>query len=62
MGETSLPAVVPAIANAVARATGLDLRTLPLTPESVLRGLRERGDAQPDRAAGTPAVVAQVPA
>ena len=43
MGEAALPPVMPAIANAVARATGVDVRTLPLTPESVLRGLRERG-------------------
>ena len=62
MGEAALPPVMPAIANAVARATGLDLRTLPLTPESVLRGLTERGDAQRDGASARPPVVAEVPA
>jgi putative selenate reductase molybdopterin-binding subunit len=32
----------PAIANAVAQATGVRLRELPMTPERVLRALRER--------------------
>jgi CO/xanthine dehydrogenase Mo-binding subunit len=41
MGEACLPPVMPAIANAVARATGLALTRLPVTPELVLRGLRE---------------------
>jgi CO/xanthine dehydrogenase Mo-binding subunit len=39
MGEACLPPVMPAIANAVARATGLRFPTLPVTPEAVLRGL-----------------------
>ena len=42
MGEACLPPVMPAIANAIARATGLRFTTLPVTPEAVLRGLRGR--------------------
>jgi CO/xanthine dehydrogenase Mo-binding subunit len=42
VGETSLPAVVPAIANAVARATGVRIVDLPVTPEKILRGLAAR--------------------
>jgi CO/xanthine dehydrogenase Mo-binding subunit len=41
VGETSLPAVVPAIANAVARASGVRIVDLPVTPEKILRGLRD---------------------
>jgi CO/xanthine dehydrogenase Mo-binding subunit len=40
VGEMTIPAVAPAIANAVHRATGVRVRDLPLTPERVLRGLR----------------------
>ena len=39
VGETSLPAVMPAIANAIARATGVRITDLPVTPEKILRGL-----------------------
>jgi CO/xanthine dehydrogenase Mo-binding subunit len=31
---------MPAIANAIARATGLRFTSLPVTPEAILRGLR----------------------
>jgi CO/xanthine dehydrogenase Mo-binding subunit len=41
-GEGSLIPVSPAIANALARLTGIRLRELPLTPERVWRALRER--------------------
>jgi CO/xanthine dehydrogenase Mo-binding subunit len=41
LGEAALPPVMPAIANAVARATGVQVRRTPLSPEVVLRGLRE---------------------
>jgi CO/xanthine dehydrogenase Mo-binding subunit len=41
LGETGLPSVAPAVANAVARAVGVRVRSLPISPEKVLRGLRE---------------------
>jgi CO/xanthine dehydrogenase Mo-binding subunit/aerobic-type carbon monoxide dehydrogenase small subunit (CoxS/CutS family) len=41
-GEGSLIPVSPAIANALARLTGVRLRELPLTPERVWRALRAR--------------------
>jgi CO/xanthine dehydrogenase Mo-binding subunit len=44
IGETSLPPVMPAIANAVYRATGVRIRDLPVTAEKLLRGLRELGE------------------
>lgn len=42
-GEGSLIPVSPAVANALARLTGIRLRDLPLTPERVWRALRARG-------------------
>ena len=41
-GEGSLIPVGPAVANALARLTGVRFRELPLTPERVWRALRER--------------------
>ena len=40
IGEPGLIGVAPAIANAVADATGLRLREIPMTPERVLRALK----------------------
>jgi CO/xanthine dehydrogenase Mo-binding subunit len=45
VGETSLPAVMPAIGNAIFRATGVHVGDLPITPEKILRGLRELDSA-----------------
>lgn len=42
LGETALPAVMPAIGNAVARAIGARVVDLPLVPERVLRAIRAR--------------------
>jgi CO/xanthine dehydrogenase Mo-binding subunit len=50
VGETSLPAVMPAIGNAIARATGVRITDLPITPEKILRGLREAAKASAESA------------
>ena len=46
-GEGSLVPVSPAIGNALARLTGVRIRTLPLTPERVWRALRAARDRHP---------------
>lgn len=40
IGETALPAIMPAIGNAIAQATGVRLTSLPMTPERILTALR----------------------
>jgi CO/xanthine dehydrogenase Mo-binding subunit len=46
LGENIMPAVAPAIANALTSAVGARVRTLPLTPERVLRAIEaERTEA-----------------
>lgn len=44
IGETSLPPVMPAIGNAIYNAVGVRIKELPLTPEKILRALKERHD------------------
>jgi len=41
MGEGAILPVAPAIANALAKATGASIRELPMTPERVWRALRD---------------------
>jgi CO/xanthine dehydrogenase Mo-binding subunit len=52
IGETALPPIAPAIGNAIYNAVGVRVLSLPITPEKILRGLKE-GPEQlqtPDRA------------
>ncbi len=42
LGEGGIVAAAPAIANAIYQATGVRIKTLPLTPERVWRALRAR--------------------
>jgi putative selenate reductase molybdopterin-binding subunit len=42
IAEIPINGPAPAVANAVAHAVGTRIRELPLTPERVLRALRER--------------------
>jgi CO/xanthine dehydrogenase Mo-binding subunit len=44
-GEIACVPPMAAIANAIFNATGVRIRTLPLSPENVLRGLKEAGKA-----------------
>src|SRR5690606_19299545 len=46
IGEPPIVGLAPAIANAVAHVTGARLRTLPMTPERVLRALRAQGGVE----------------
>ncbi len=41
-GEIACVPPVAAIANAIFNATGVRIRTLPLSPENVLRAIREQ--------------------
>lgn len=42
VGETLMPSVSPAIANAIAAATGVRVQSLPIRPEKIVAGLRDR--------------------
>jgi CO/xanthine dehydrogenase Mo-binding subunit len=60
IGETGLPPVAPAIGNAIYQATGVRITDLPITPEKILRGLRDAAARQGDpagRQAGVASVV-----
>jgi len=46
LGEISLVPVAPAIANAIYDAVGIRIKDLPITPEKVLKGLREQGQGR----------------
>ena len=41
MGESGIVSIAPAVGNAIARATGVRMRVLPLTPERVWRALQD---------------------
>ena len=45
IGENSISGVTPAIANAIEDAVGVRITDTPITPEKVLRALREKADA-----------------
>ncbi|MDI6814082.1 MAG: molybdopterin-dependent oxidoreductase [Desulfitobacteriaceae bacterium] len=44
IGEAALNPVPAAVANAVYNATGIRFREIPITPEKILRALKERGE------------------
>jgi CO/xanthine dehydrogenase Mo-binding subunit len=50
LGEPSVPPVMPAIGNAVYRATGVRITDLPITPEKILRGLRAKAESADGKA------------
>ena len=54
IGEGSLVPVLGAIANAVYHACGVRVTELPITPESILRGLARRRDQQAARPPAAP--------
>jgi isoquinoline 1-oxidoreductase beta subunit len=42
IGELGVPALAPAVANAVFNATGVRIRRIPLTPQTVLAAIKEK--------------------
>jgi CO/xanthine dehydrogenase Mo-binding subunit len=55
VGESGIFCVAPAVGNAVARALGVRLCELPLTPERIWRALREAGGGGRSKHPDTPA-------
>ncbi|MBI4529582.1 MAG: xanthine dehydrogenase family protein molybdopterin-binding subunit [Deltaproteobacteria bacterium] len=55
MGESGVVSVAPAVANALAQATGARIRELPLTPERVWRALKRARPGSFDTAPAKPA-------
>ena len=51
-GEGSLAATIPAIANAIYDAVGVRITSLPLSPEKILAGIRDRQRREAAQAAG----------
>jgi CO/xanthine dehydrogenase Mo-binding subunit len=47
IGEMGANPIIPAIANAIYDAVGIDMDELPITPEKILRGLKAQGGARP---------------
>jgi 4-hydroxybenzoyl-CoA reductase subunit alpha len=43
-GEGSLAAVIPAVANAIYDAVGVRITELPLTPEKILKALKQKAE------------------
>jgi CO/xanthine dehydrogenase Mo-binding subunit len=52
-GEGAVNPIAPCIANALYRATGARIRTLPLTPERVWKAIQEKKKEQPRRSEST---------
>jgi CO/xanthine dehydrogenase Mo-binding subunit len=47
VGEPSVCSIAPAIANAVYDAIGIRIYDLPLTPEKIVRAIKERSGSKP---------------
>lgn len=57
IGEGSTLPVLGAVAHAIANATGVWIKDLPITPEKILKALRSKGEAPVGRSRGAPLTV-----